>query len=119
MTTNEPNSRIKFIHLRLVRSGGLLYLDLVRSGGLLYPDELEGKGGLTVAYRHTDGKVSYAIAMCNTKDNYCKAKGRMIATGRLLAGRNTYKVVVDTDKHVVEQILSSEPLATIRDKGPL
>jgi len=102
------DQKIKFTHIRTVSSGGLLH-----------PDELLGKGGITVAYKQIENQVSFAYARCSTKDNYCKAKGRMIAEGRLLAGRNFYSVVVDPKQPTEKQLLSLEPLATIMEEGPL
>jgi len=43
------------------------------------------KGGLTlVQLEYGDGRTFRGAAQCSTRDNYCKAVGRMIALGRAL-----------------------------------
>lgn len=48
-------------------------------------------GGYTIAYtnipRNTSGDVHYALARCKSSDNFNKKIGRMIAEGRLAAGK--------------------------------
>lgn len=46
-------------------------------------------GGITVAYDVNDDNevIAFASARCSRKENYCKAIGRTIATGRLDAGK--------------------------------
>lgn len=64
---------IKFIHLRYINP---------------FNDNVETKGGFTVAYvEHANDTVTYAIAKCSKKDNYCKRIGRDVATGRMKAGQ--------------------------------
>jgi hypothetical protein len=55
--------------------------------------ELSCKGGTTVAYELDDaggaGKatVRYAVAHCSPRDNYCRATGRAVASGRLKSAK--------------------------------
>lgn len=66
------------------------------------------KGGTTIAYEWIDGKsgqpvehggnaVRYAIAQCNPKDVFNKARGRLIAAGRIAHPDRgcTYNVAVE------------------------
>lgn len=70
-------------------------------------------GGVVTAYterkRETDGSVKFVrvgFASCSPKDEFCKEKGRLIATGRAAKcpiyvphGGNTYR---DVEKYVKE-----------------
>lgn len=60
------------------------------------------KGGLTIAY-HSESKdaptIRYAIAECSKKDVFDKAKGRLIAEGRL--NKKGIQVNVESHKHRV------------------
>jgi hypothetical protein len=61
---------IKFLHLRNKSTN----------------NQLDPRGGVTIAYTPLNEKFNYwgyHIAICSKKDNYCKARGRTIAQGRL------------------------------------
>lgn len=45
--------------------------------------QIESRGGLTVAVSLENRTVTYAIAQCSTKDNFCRKQGRVKAEGRL------------------------------------
>lgn len=50
--------------------------------------------GLTIAYRPiTDDKIEYAVAICSSRDNFCRRQGRIKSSGRLNSER--YRVVKD------------------------
>lgn len=60
-----------------------------------------GKVGVVVVTN--DGDVGWSI--CNKKDNFCKAKGKMIAFKRALSGKsNLYAVPREYSKQVAEKI---------------
>lgn len=59
-------------------------------------DQVHGKGGITVAFKQTEGGVSYSIARCNVADNFCKKTGRIKAIGRLEGGISRY-LAIDTE----------------------
>lgn len=73
---------VKYIHLRYMGSNGLPITH----------------GGITVAYiEHEAGHISYAIARCNSMDNYCRAYGRAKARGRLESMKQ--KRMLNSDNH--------------------
>jgi hypothetical protein len=84
---------IKFIHLRRRDP---------------FDGHLEPKGGITVAYDIIDGKVHYVQAQCSDKDHYCKAIGRAISSGRLLANKEKTVWVFPKAEgvNIVEQIIN-------------
>lgn len=45
------------------------------------------KGGRTVAYTEENGVVTFAVAKCGPRDNFCRKTGRVIAEGRYLKGK--------------------------------
>lgn len=49
-----------------------------------YTDNLSPVGGVTVAYRFPPDtkEIHVGVAICSSKDNYCKAIGRQIASHR-------------------------------------
>ena len=55
------------------------------------PSGILSRGGLTLAYEEKeDGICEVGVAYCSGLDNYCRAKGREIATERL--GIDPFKV---------------------------
>lgn len=79
---------IKFIHLRE-------YTD-----SWAHEQEVSIKGGTTVAFKENeDGSVSFAIAKCSPKDNFCRRFGREASMGRLLKNKH---VVTLTKEQVGE-----------------
>lgn len=71
---------VKFLHFRVVR---LVWDD--HAGTAV--EEIEGKGGVTIAYVVGEEGVTYAHARCSDYDNYNKNLGRTIANNRLFAGK--------------------------------
>ena len=70
-------SNVRFLHLRNI-----------------VPDDdsvtvFTQKGGKTIAYTFEDGRLTYAVAKCGRKENYCRRTGRLISQGRLNAGKVT------------------------------
>ena len=57
--------------------------------------EMQPHGGVTIAYRYfaDHDLVHLAIAFCNDMDNFCKARGRALAAGRLLSPKRTVVIV--------------------------
>lgn len=45
--------------------------------------QIESRGGMTVAVNLEGRNITYAIAQCSTKDNFCREQGRIKAGGRL------------------------------------
>lgn len=59
--------KVRFRHMRVVKDGKIFNM-----------------GGVTVAFKEiAPGAITYAIARCSINDNFDKAKGRVIAEGRL------------------------------------
>lgn len=89
-------SKVKFIHIRNEDDNEM--------------GTVKSKGGATIAFTNTeDGKVMFAVAHCNPKDVYHKARGRQIAEGRLLCGRkdNVHFVDHKDGENVYELILGA------------
>lgn len=85
---------IKFIHIRRGIGAGL-----------------QEKGGITVAYDFDPGTrvATFAVAKCSLKDNYCKAIGRAVSTGRLLH-RAGNSVRVPEGHSIARTVVASLPL---------
>ena len=46
--------------------------------------EMESGGGATIAYREVeDGTAEFSVAYCSPQDNFNKATGRLVASGKL------------------------------------
>lgn len=58
---------IKFLHFRKRGANG----------------EVASRGGLTIAYLDQEGRRFCAVAQCSEQDNFCKARGRELASNRL------------------------------------
>lgn len=92
----------KFIHIR-ARDKSVLGLFTKQSH----------HGGSTVAYDlvlNADGspeKIVYAVSFCADADRYDKAKGRVIAEGRLLCkrGNRVHVIAYQPDIPIAEQVL--------------
>ena len=67
------------------------------------------KGGITIGYKleltpHFR-RVTYAVARCNSKENYNKKIGRAVTTGRLHAGHTRVFAVADNNEKIVDIII--------------
>lgn len=85
---------IKFAHIRNYKG---FKLDALGNPSKLIPDNM---GGMTIAYEKfnefygfdSGDKISeyvVAVAKCNIKDNFCKARGRIISSGRLASSKQS------------------------------
>lgn len=63
------------------------------------------KGGKTLAYCIEGDQMTYAVAECGRKENYCRRTGRLISEGRLLAGKNQ---TVTLEAKPIETLLALE-----------
>jgi len=63
------------------------------------------KGGVTVAFSEGEGHLTYAVAHCSPRDNYCRKTGRAIAEGRLKAGKSHKVVFGGNDDSVYETLM--------------
>lgn len=53
---------------------------------------IDNLGGATIAYTvNSDNTINFATAYCSPKDNFCKAVGRTISSGRLMSPRYSAK----------------------------
>lgn len=73
------NDAIKYVHIRPKQA-------VYHCGTLSFSPT--PRGGVTAAYvllpeEGQQWEVQFAVAECSDKDNYCRATGRAIATGRL------------------------------------
>lgn len=84
------------------------------------------QGGFTIAFNHNEGsnEVSFAVARCNAKDNFCRATGRRIAEGRLNANHDVsvintrakkYETIVAKLIPEVESRIQTEYASALRD----
>lgn len=78
--------------------------------GDVFGNVIEVKGGVTVAYEETEDRngneiVTYAVAHCSPRDNFCRKTGRVIAEGRLKAGKGVQTLEDIGDKTVYEALL--------------
>lgn len=86
-------SNTKFAHVRPLVENGKHY-----PGGEKVKVK-PTKGGLTIAFqRNGDLEVTYNIAKCNDKDNFCRRIGRQVAAGRL-KNKGYIVDVQSTDKY--------------------
>jgi hypothetical protein len=53
------------------------------------------RGGFTVAYVLSGNVVTYAIAQCSKRDQFCKLVGRTVATDRLMSGNSITLMIPD------------------------
>lgn len=69
--------------------------------------DFDGKilpGGATYAFRELEpGKIEYAVAYCNRKDNFNKRIGRIKSEGRLKSER--YRKIFEGDKNTFIQAI--------------
>lgn len=88
-----PNDAIKFCHIRQNEA-------VYHCGKLSFTPT--PRGGVTVAYTITAAageagfEIFFAVAECSDKDNYCRATGRAIATGRLASNKHCHSFHVDS-----------------------
>lgn len=82
-------NQVKFHHVRYYNEDGLKH----------------NMGGATIAFVENpkDNSIRYALALCSPYDNFSKARGRTIASGRLKS--ETYATTVYDVS--VDQFLSS------------
>lgn len=84
----QTTQKIKFKHIRntyFVLDDYTNYEDY----GIPMIDNL---GGATIAYTvNNDDTIDFATAYCSPKDNFCKATGRTISSGRLMSPRYSAK----------------------------
>lgn len=57
------------------------------------PRGLSNFGGATIAYEITDIGCFVAVARCHPNDNFCRAKGRAIAGGKIRSEKHTHQIV--------------------------
>lgn len=59
-------------------------------------DKTKSRGGATVAMLTDEDKnvLSWAVALCHPKDNFCKHTGRMKAAGRLRSAWQNHPLTV-------------------------
>jgi hypothetical protein len=107
------NTEVKYAHIRLQDA-------LYHCGKMTY--QAQPRGGVTVAYvlyhneRNNTLVIDFATAECSDKDNYCRATGRAIASGRLQSPKhcNTFTIEHTNDGAritgaVIDHALSSLP----------
>ena len=58
------------------------------------------KGGATVAYDVVDGVVQFAVAICSTRDNFCRRIGRAVSEGRLKDGHKVMTLNLNGQKPI-------------------
>lgn len=88
MTTTTTETKNQYLHIRLYAAPRMF---LCQHGHPHFQGpEIRPYGGITVAYRITDGVIRLAVARCSTKDNYSHKKGRLIAENRLNAFKGQY-----------------------------
>lgn len=73
--------KIKFKHIRY-------YTATFTKEGEMIP-VVDNLGGATVAYTVTGNEIKFAFARCSDDDNFNKALGRTISSGRLNSVRHT------------------------------
>jgi hypothetical protein len=76
-------------------------------------DGVEVKGGLTIAYEEDEDHkvVTFAIARCHERDNFCRRTGRVKAEGRLKSkSARTLELKEDQSAYhaVVDLVLAEE-----------
>jgi hypothetical protein len=71
MNHTDTPTEICFLHLRHHHTDGTI----------------QGQGGATIAYRTTGAGIQFAAAFCSPADNFCRARGRTVAAGRLNSDR--------------------------------
>ena len=107
------NDLIKYAHIRLTEAQ-------YHCGNLTY--QSKPRGGVTVAYilyhneRNNTLVIDFATAECSDRDNYCRATGRSIATGRLQSVKHSHSFTIDHTNDgaritgaVIDHALSSLP----------
>lgn len=84
-------SKVSFIHRRRISNG-----------------IIQNNGGQTIAFRElNNGKIEYASALCNPKDNFSRAMGRVKAEGRLNSTRYRDTVNLSYDDFIK---INSKPI---------
>lgn len=65
------------------------------------------RGGVTVAYvPQGEHEVRFAIARCNSTDNYCRRKGRVKAAGRLNSRSQSTVIACDNSLKPMTEIIA-------------
>jgi hypothetical protein len=67
-------------------------------------------GGATIAFDVEDDVLYFTAAMCSRKDRFCKAQGRLIASGRLRKALENRG-----DKMVTTMLNGRKPVEVIRE----
>ena len=64
------------------------------------------RGGFTVAYviDDVDQVGHWAFARCSTKDNFCKATGRVVAGGRLASKTKSRHIIPCSEKAFIASV---------------
>jgi uncharacterized Rossmann fold enzyme len=83
----------KFIHMRHHQVYHSIY-------GAQVIGSISPRGGVTIAYHQDGDNWTYAIAKCNTADNFVKATGRNKSAGRLRSVHHQHQFTGDRDAFV-------------------
>ena len=67
----------------------------------------KARGGYTIAYDvdEKDQVARWASARCSTKDNFCKATGRTVSSGRLVSKTKVRRIVPVSEKAFISSII--------------
>lgn len=105
----NTNTNIRFIHLRNVYETLVPHETPESSSRMLVVQSIvSGQGGMTVAYQLSEDKqtLTYAVAKCHWRDQYCKKTGRIKAAGRLKS-KQAVKIPAPEDRKLSHAVLES------------
>lgn len=71
---------------------------------------IDNYGGATFAFDVQDDVLYFTAALCSKKDRFCKARGRLIAEGRLRKAREG-----KSDQIIVQVLNGRKPLEVIHE----
>ena len=74
--------------------------------------EYSTTGGITLAIERTNSIVAFGIAVCSTKDNFCRATGRKVAAERL---QTLPRLIASAD--IVEAFGNTLPRSIFTEEG--
>lgn len=97
------SNSIRFLHIRRLTT---IQVDPANNPNIMRDVPLV-KGGKTIAYYVNDGVISYSVARCANKENFCRRTGRNVASGRFAAGQFKTLPLV-TEDGVIEQLINVE-----------